>query len=122
MKKHATPHIFRYTHISVLAEAGVDLPTIMKRVGHNDRETTMKIYIHVTEKMKKNASEKIKIHFENILNLTNLKGKNVVVDRWEPLHKAVHKAFPHAQTMVDKYHVIQKVTQAFDQVRKKIPA
>ena len=71
VKKHATPHIFRHTHISMLAEAGVDLPTIMKRVGHDDRETTMKIYLHVTEKMKKNASEKIKIHFESILNIAN---------------------------------------------------
>ncbi|MGG4013147.1 tyrosine-type recombinase/integrase [Bacillus smithii] len=71
MKKHATPHIFRYTHISVLAEAGVDLPTIMKHVGHDDKETVMKIYMHVTEKMKKNASERIKIHFRSVLNITN---------------------------------------------------
>jgi len=73
IKKHATPHIFRHTHISMLAEAGVDLITIMKRVGHDDRETTLKIYTHVTEKMKKNASEKIKNHFESILNLTELR-------------------------------------------------
>lgn len=36
IQKHATPHIFRNTHISILTEAGVDLPTIMKRVGHDD--------------------------------------------------------------------------------------
>lgn len=70
IKKHATPHIFRHTHISMLAEAGVDLVTIMKRVGHDDRETTLNIYTHVTEKMKKDASQKIKNHFESILNLT----------------------------------------------------
>lgn len=56
IKKHATPHIFRHTHISMLAEAGVYLTTIMKRVGHDDQETTLNIYTHVTEKMKKNAS------------------------------------------------------------------
>lgn len=31
-------------------------------------ETTLKIYTHVTEKMKKDANEKIRIHFADILN------------------------------------------------------
>lgn len=47
--------------------------------------------------------------------------KNIVVDMWEPFHKAIRKTFPNAQIIVDKYHVVQKVTQALDQVRKKIP-
>ncbi|XYJ23039.1 tyrosine-type recombinase/integrase [Bacillus velezensis] len=50
IKKHATPHIFRHTYISMLAEAKVDLPTVMERVGHDDMKTTMKIYTHVTKK------------------------------------------------------------------------
>ncbi|WP_308722447.1 tyrosine-type recombinase/integrase [Paenibacillus polysaccharolyticus] len=66
--KEATPHIFRHTHISMLSEAGVDLKTIMKRVGHDDPETTLKIYTHVTDKMKKDANEKIRIHFADILD------------------------------------------------------
>lgn len=72
IKKEATPHIFRHTHISMLAEAEVDLKTIMRRVGHDDPETTMKIYTHVTEKMKKDADQKIKIHFGDILNALSL--------------------------------------------------
>ncbi|MCM3705349.1 site-specific integrase [Cytobacillus firmus] len=70
IKKHATPHIFRHTHISMMAEAGIDLPTIMKRVGHDDMKTTMRVYTHVTDKMKKNAAERIKNHFSNILQIT----------------------------------------------------
>ncbi|MEN7389913.1 tyrosine-type recombinase/integrase [Bacillus licheniformis] len=69
IKKRATPHIFRHTHISMLTEAGVDLPTIMKKVGHDDMKTTMKIYTHVTEKMKKDASQKVQETFGNILNI-----------------------------------------------------
>ena len=69
--KKATPHIFRHTHISMLAEAGVDLKTIMQRVGHDDADTTLKIYTHVTRKMKQDATEKIRIHFADILNLEN---------------------------------------------------
>ncbi|NHN31221.1 tyrosine-type recombinase/integrase [Paenibacillus agricola] len=67
IKKHATPHIFRHTHISMLAEAGVDITTIMKPVGHDEMKTTMKIYTHVTDNMKKNASDKIKNMFGDIL-------------------------------------------------------
>ncbi|WP_307894015.1 tyrosine-type recombinase/integrase [Bacillus swezeyi] len=69
IKKHATPHIFRHTHISMLTEAGVDLPTIMDKVGHDDMKTTMKIYTHVTNKMKKDASQKVQETFGDILNI-----------------------------------------------------
>lgn len=41
----------------MLTEAGVDLATIMARVGPDDEKTTLKIYTHVTKKIKKNASE-----------------------------------------------------------------
>ncbi|MCG7337190.1 tyrosine-type recombinase/integrase [Sporosarcina sp. ACRSM] len=59
IKKKATSHIFRHTHISMLTEAGMDIATIMESVGHEDIETTMKVYTHVTIKMKKDASVKI---------------------------------------------------------------
>ncbi len=48
-------------------EAGVDLPTIMSRVGHDDIETTIRIYTHVTDEMKKSASDKTSNLFRNIL-------------------------------------------------------
>lgn len=68
IEKHATPHIFRHSHISMMTEAGVDLATIMERVGHDDMKTTMKIYTHVTRKMKKDASAKVKTLYENALS------------------------------------------------------
>lgn len=71
IKKDATPHIFRHTHISMLTEAHVDLNTIMERVGHDDMQTTLKIYTHVTNKMKKDASEKMTSTFGNILQNIN---------------------------------------------------
>lgn len=43
----------------------------------------------------------------------------VVMDMWEPFHKAVKSMLPTVTIVVDKYHVIQKVTQALDKVRKK---
>lgn len=67
IKKHATPHIFRHTAISMMTEAGIDLATIMERVGHEDIKTTMKIYTHVTNKMKEDASDKVRNLYENAL-------------------------------------------------------
>ncbi len=73
IKKNATPHMLRHTHVSMLTEAGVDIATIMDRVGHEDIKTTMKIYTHVTNKMKKDASAKITNLYGNILESINLK-------------------------------------------------
>lgn len=53
-----TPHSLRHTHTSLLAEAGVPLEAIMERLGHKDDQTTKLIYLHVTKKMKKVASQK----------------------------------------------------------------
>lgn len=61
--KHLSTHIFRHTHISLLAEAGVPLKAIMQRVGHNEPTTTLAVYTHVTESMEDEAVEALeKIH------------------------------------------------------------
>lgn len=57
--KHLTTHIFRHTHISMLAELGVPLKTIMQRVGHNDPNTTLSIYTHVTKLMHDDVINKL---------------------------------------------------------------
>ncbi|WP_282939457.1 tyrosine-type recombinase/integrase [Paenibacillus sp. RC67] len=53
-----TPHSFRHTHTSLLAEAGVGLQEIMERLGHKDDEKTKSVYLDVTKTMKKEASHK----------------------------------------------------------------
>ncbi|MGO4953063.1 tyrosine-type recombinase/integrase [Paenibacillus sp. DRB1-1] len=73
--KPATPHIFRHTHISMLAEAGADLKSTMSRVGHTNAKTTLQVYTHVTNKMKRDTSSKIKIHYADILGSTELQEK-----------------------------------------------
>jgi integrase len=59
-----TPHSLRHTHVSLLAEAGVDIETIQKRMGHSSDEVTRLIYLHVTKKRRKEAPEK----FEMLMN------------------------------------------------------
>jgi len=67
IKKNLTPHSFRHTHISMLTESGTELSTIMERVGHVDPNTTLKVYTHVTEKMKIKSVENVTAIHNDIL-------------------------------------------------------
>ncbi len=58
--KKISTHIFRHTHISMLAELGIPLKLIMQRVGHNNPNTTLSIYTHVTTAMNEEMKNKIK--------------------------------------------------------------
>lgn len=55
--KPLSTHVFRHTHISLLAEAGVPLKAIMDRVGHNEPRTTLSVYTHATKKMREKVVE-----------------------------------------------------------------
>lgn len=44
-----TPHALRHTHTSLLAEKGVPLEVISRRLGHGDSEITRAVYLHVTK-------------------------------------------------------------------------
>lgn len=61
-----TPHSLRHTHTSLLAEAKVSLEEIMERLGHEDDETTKKVYLHVTKAMKKEAAQKFDQLMDNL--------------------------------------------------------
>lgn len=50
--KHLHPHIFRHTHTALLAEQGMPLEAIARRLGHSNSNITRQIYYHVTEKLK----------------------------------------------------------------------
>lgn len=56
-----TSHIFRHTHISKLAEQGIPLEMIKKRVGHSDSKITEEIYYHITGKARTNFEHQIDI-------------------------------------------------------------
>ena len=58
LNQELTPHSLRHTHTSLLAEAGVALEQIMDRLGHSDDQITKNVYLHVTQEMKKEASQK----------------------------------------------------------------
>ena len=58
--KKATSHFMRHTHVALMAEQGVPLEIISRRLGHSDSKITKEIYFHVTEKLKQQDYERIK--------------------------------------------------------------
>ena len=42
-----TFHILRHTHASQLIDAGVDIVTISKRLGHAKPDITLRVYAHL---------------------------------------------------------------------------
>lgn len=53
-----TTHGFRHTHCSLLFEAGATIKEVQDRLGHDDIQTTMNIYTHVSEKAKEETANK----------------------------------------------------------------
>lgn len=69
LSKVEGPHILRHTHITMLTESGVDLPTIMQRVGHDDSRTTTSIYTHITKRMKKEAANQLSSQYGDLFHI-----------------------------------------------------
>ena len=57
--KKVTTHTLRHTHISTLAQLGINIKAIQDRVGHSDYKTTLEIYTHVTDKMAQDMMNKL---------------------------------------------------------------
>ena len=52
-----TPHIFRHTHTSLLAECDYPLDKITARLGHADSRITKDVYLHITERARKKDNQ-----------------------------------------------------------------
>ncbi|MBR1910382.1 MAG: site-specific integrase [Lachnospiraceae bacterium] len=53
-----TPHALRHTHTSLLAEAGIPLEQITRRLGHADSKITREVYLHITSRLKDKENER----------------------------------------------------------------
>lgn len=58
--RRLTPHSLRHTHTALLAENGISLDAISRRLGHSDSQITKDVYMHVTEKMQEKENAAIK--------------------------------------------------------------
>ena len=51
--------MLRHSHITLLAELGVPIKATMERVGHSDISTTLGVYSHVSNNMRKEVMNKL---------------------------------------------------------------
>jgi integrase len=54
-----TFHALRHTHASQLIDAGVDIVTISKRLGHATPDITLRIYAHLFKKDDSKAADAV---------------------------------------------------------------
>ena len=59
LKESPTVHSLRHSHVSFLAELGVPIKTCIERMGHADEKMIIRIYCHVTPKMKVDLKQRI---------------------------------------------------------------
>ena len=57
-----TPHVLRHAYATMLFEAGVDVYTAQKLLGHANIETTMAIYTHLRERQKNESIDRLRAH------------------------------------------------------------
>jgi len=58
-----TPHYYRHNYASVLYNAGVDILSAQKYLGHSDVKTTLQIYSHLADETTDANAEKVKSAF-----------------------------------------------------------
>ncbi|WP_270529271.1 tyrosine-type recombinase/integrase [Limosilactobacillus vaginalis] len=59
ISKKLTTHIFRHTHVSKLAEMGVPLFVIKRRLGHMNSKVTELVYLHITNREENQLEQKL---------------------------------------------------------------
>ena len=57
-----TPHMLRHTYATMLYDAGVDVKSAQKFLGHADISTTLKIYTHLSEQKEQQAISALNAH------------------------------------------------------------
>jgi len=61
---HITIHGFRHSHASAMFASGATIKEVQERLGHEDVETTLNIYTHVTNQQNEEAVQKL-VNFLN---------------------------------------------------------
>lgn len=59
LNRPVTPHIWRHTHCSKLAECNYPLEEISARLGHSDSKITKEIYLHRMKEAKERANRQL---------------------------------------------------------------
>ncbi len=64
-----TAHMLRHTYASMLYEAGVDIKSAQRFLGHSDIEMTLAVYTHLTKFKEDEAINSLNAHLDKIATL-----------------------------------------------------
>lgn len=62
--ENITAHMLRHTYATMLYDAGVDIKTAQRYLGHADVQTTLKIYTHLSETKQAQSLDALNAHFD----------------------------------------------------------
>ena len=65
------PHDLRHSYCTMLYDAGVDLKTAMKWMGHADQEMTMRVYTHLTSEREKRSMRAFSEQIDKMISSQN---------------------------------------------------
>ena len=68
-----TPQILRHTYATILFNAGVDVLSAARFLGHSNPETTMKIYTHLQKEKVSGAVNLYNVYIEDVLTTSCIK-------------------------------------------------
>jgi integrase len=57
--RHPTPHWLRHTHVAICLAAGLSLPEIQRRLGHEDIQTTVNVYGRLAQEMTPEVGDRL---------------------------------------------------------------
>lgn len=60
-----TPHQLRHSYQTMLFDAGIDIKTAQKWLGHSDIKTTLDVYTHLSDTRLNNSTEKLNEYVKN---------------------------------------------------------
>jgi integrase len=67
-----TPHMFRHTYATILYNAGVDVKSAQRFMGHADIKVTLKIYTHLSAQKEQEAIDALNRHLSRNVSENNL--------------------------------------------------
>lgn len=65
---HSRFHDLRHSYAVALLEADVDIKTIQSNLGHSNISTTLDVYAHVTQRLKKDSADKLEAYISGLKN------------------------------------------------------
>ena len=71
-----TAHMLRHTYASMLYEAGVDIKSAQRFLGHADIEMTLAVYTHLTKFKEDEAINSLNAHLDKVANLETQSSKS----------------------------------------------